>query len=70
MENKVKPLYISFACGLCLGACGPFMPEIAKSIEDIATDDAVKVVITKEAIQKETNLDVSITVQNREDAHP
>lgn len=52
-----------------LTACS-MMPEFAKTVEDIADDTAVKVVITKEAVQKETDVAISVSVQNKDQPKP
>lgn len=40
------------------------MPQMFQSIEDIADDTAIKVEVSKEALQKNTNLTVTVDVIN------
>lgn len=42
------------------------LPQLADDIEKIATDDAIKVTVTKEAMQKETDLTVQVDVKNKD----
>jgi post-segregation antitoxin (ccd killing protein) len=42
------------------------MPEFAKTIDDMATDTAVKVVIDKEAIQRDTDVEINVSIKNKE----
>lgn len=43
-----------------------YVPEMAKDFESVATDTAIKVEISREAMQKDTNLDVTISIQNKD----
>lgn len=51
---------------LFLNSC-QYLPDIAKNIESMETDTAIKVEISRETFQKETDLDISINVQNKDD---
>jgi len=44
-----------------------YLPDIAKDIESIETDTAIKVEISRETFQKETNLSIIINVQNKDE---
>lgn len=44
-----------------------YLPQVAQDIESIATDTAIKVEISKETFQKETDLEISINVQNKDE---
>jgi hypothetical protein len=46
-----------------LSACN-FLPEVAKDVEKIATDAAIKVEVDKAAMQKDTNVKVNVDVSN------
>lgn len=41
------------------------MPEIAKDFEDVVTDNAVRVEIQKEALQKDSIIDVNIKINHQ-----
>lgn len=47
-------------------ACGSW-PQFFQAAETIATDTAIKVEISKETIQTETDLELCINVTNKED---
>lgn len=40
------------------------LPQLYQAAEDVATDNAIKVEISREAIQKQTDLDVYIDIKN------
>ncbi len=44
-----------------------YLPQVAQDIEDIATDTAIKIEVSKETFQKETDLEISINVQNKDE---
>ena len=46
-----------------LNSCGAW-PEFFKTADDIANDTAIKVEVSREAIQKKTNLNLSLDVTN------
>jgi hypothetical protein len=48
---------------LALISCSS-LPQLYQSVDDIATDDAIQVIISREAINKKTNLTVAIDVVN------
>ena len=43
-----------------------YLPAISKDIETIATDTAIKIEVSKETFQKETDLQININVQNKD----
>jgi hypothetical protein len=49
-----------------LTSCAAMMPEIFKSVEDIATDTALKIEVDKEALQRDTDIKISVDVINKE----
>lgn len=51
--------YIIFGSLLFLSSCTQ-LPELAKSIEDIADDDILYIEVSKEALQKDTNVHVEV----------
>jgi hypothetical protein len=42
------------------------MPELFKTVDDIATDDAVTIKVDKDAFQKNTDVHVIVDVINRD----
>ena len=43
-----------------------YLPQVAQDIEDIATDTAIKIEISRETFQKETDLQINVNVQNKD----
>ena len=43
------------------------LPQLYQTAEDIADDTAIKVQVSRETFQKETDLDISIRVQNKDE---
>lgn len=50
---------------LCLSSCGA-MPELFKSVEEIATDDAITVKVDRDCFQKDTDVHIRIDVYNKD----
>ena len=48
---------------LFLTSCGT-LPQLYQSLEDVANDDAIDIMISREAISKETDVEIVITVKN------
>jgi hypothetical protein len=51
-------------CILCLLSSCNTLPQLYQAAENVADDEAIRVSISKEALQKETNLSVSIDLIN------
>lgn len=49
-----------------LTAC-QFLPEVAQDLESVATDTAIKIEVSRETFQKETDLQININVQNKDE---
>ncbi len=47
-----------------------YLPQLAQDIEQIATDTAIKVEVSRETFQKETDLAITINVQNKDEQKP
>jgi hypothetical protein len=60
--NKLISVFILFTLHSC-----QFIPEIAKNVEDIATDTAIRIEISRETFQKETDLEVNVNVKNKDE---
>lgn len=46
------------------------LPQLFQAAEDIANDTAIKVEISRETFQKETDLHISVDVQNKDELVP
>jgi hypothetical protein len=44
-----------------------YIPDMAKDIESVETDMAIRVEISRETFKKETNLEININVQNKDE---
>ncbi len=42
------------------------LPELYKTVDDIATDDAITVKVDRDAFQKDTDVSVSVEVRNKD----
>lgn len=51
---------------LLLGSCAA-LPDMFKDVDNIATDTAIKVEVSREAIQKDTDVTVSVGISNKDD---
>jgi hypothetical protein len=58
--------YFLFPALVGLSSC-QYLPEISKSIEDIETDQAIRVEVSREALQKDSNLNITIDLKNNHD---
>jgi len=47
-----------------------YIPDMAKDIESIETDTAIRLEVSRDTFQKETDLDISINVQNKDIPQP
>jgi hypothetical protein len=58
---------ISVISMLLFSSCSMLNPELFKTIDDIATDEAVSINLYKEAFQKETeSVNVVVSVKNKD----
>lgn len=46
--------------------CQSLMPGLFQTVDDIATDTAVQIQVDKAAIQKDTDIIISVKVQNKD----
>jgi hypothetical protein len=44
-----------------------YLPQVAQDIENIATDTAIRVEVSRETFLKETDLEININVQNKDE---
>lgn len=61
----MKTLSIMAVLPLVLNSCAA-MPEFLKTADDVLTDGVIQVQIDKEAFGKETDIEVNITIKNKE----
>jgi hypothetical protein len=47
-----------------------YLPQVAQDIEELATDTAIKIEVSRETFQKETDLSITIKVQNKDEQAP
>ena len=47
-----------------------YLPQVSKSIEDIETDNAIRIEIQKEGLQKDSNVTINVAIQNRDVKQP
>jgi hypothetical protein len=59
-------MYILLLLLMFLSAC-QYIPDMAKDIESMETDTAIRVEISRETFQKETDLEININVQNKDE---
>ena len=50
---------------ILLTSCGT-LPQLYQSIDDIATDDAIKISVDKDAFKKDTDVHVTVDVINKD----
>ena len=63
MKLLISLMFIS----VYLSAC-QYLPQVAQDIEDIATDTAIKIEVSKETFKKETDLQINVNVQNKDES--
>jgi len=59
-------MYILLLLLMFLSGC-QYIPDMAKDIESMETDTAIRVEISRETFQKETDLEININVQNKDE---
>lgn len=64
MEVPLKKLFVVYIAML-LSSCNT-LPQLYQAAEDIADDTAIKISISKEAIQKQTDVTISVEVKNNQ----
>jgi coenzyme F420-reducing hydrogenase gamma subunit len=57
--SKIALISLLFCTG-----CSEIMPGLFKTVDDIATDTAIKVEVDRDAMQKNTNVDIAVKVIN------
>jgi type IV pilus biogenesis protein CpaD/CtpE len=57
-------LFAAFA--LLLSGCAQMLPGLFSAVEDIETQEAISLTVDKEAIQKDTDVKISIEVTNKD----
>ena len=49
----------------CIG-CAKMIPGLTDAIDDMVSDNAIEVNVNKEAMQKDTDIDVSVKITNKD----
>lgn len=57
---------ISLLAMIGLTGCAAMMPDMFKTIDDIATDDAITVQVDRDAIKKDTDVHIIVDVVNKD----
>ena len=52
-----------------LTSCSPIWSDLGKDVDDIETQEAVKIIIDKESFQKDTDVEINVKITNK-DAPP
>lgn len=58
-------MYPSLIC-LTMTGCMPIDPGITKDIDDLVTNQVVRVEIDKNAIQKDTDIEINVKITNKD----
>lgn len=51
---------------MCFVGCAKMIPGLTDAIDDMVSENAIEVNVNKEAIQKDTNIDVTVHIVNTE----
>ena len=52
---------------MLLTGCSAINPDFFKTVDDIATDNTIKIEVNKEAFQRETqSVDLSVSIKNKD----
>jgi hypothetical protein len=57
---------ISIIAMAILSGCSAMVPDMFKTIDDIATDDAITVQVDRDAIKKDTDVHIIVDVVNKD----
>lgn len=57
--------YLSFILFIVTGC--QYLPDMAKDIESIETDTAVSIEVSRETLQKDTDLQINLNVKNKDE---
>lgn len=58
--------HLILSCVLFLTSCQT-LPQLYQAAEDIADDTAIKVEVSRETFQKETDLNIQVNVKNKDE---
>lgn len=67
IKARILTKWISTLSLMILPGCAEVMPGLFKAVDDIETDQAIRVEIDKEALQKDTNIHVIVDVVNKDE---
>ncbi len=66
IKARVFTKWISTISLILLSGCAEVMPGLFKAVEDIETDGAINVAVTKEALQRDTDIHIIVDVVNKD----
>jgi archaellum component FlaG (FlaF/FlaG flagellin family) len=55
-------IILAFLC--CVGCTE--LPQLAQAVDDIETDTAIRIEVDKEAINKQTDVEVKVSIKNKD----
>ena len=58
--------YVILASLFLLTGCASMMPGLTEALDDYVTDEAVSVHVDKAAMQKDTDVDITVKVTNKD----
>lgn len=61
----MRPVFFILALLLLVG-CSAMMPELFKTIDDVATDDAITIKVDRDAFKKDTDVKITVDVINKD----
>lgn len=65
----LKMLNCHLILSVILASC-QYTPEIAKALEDVETDTAIKIEVSRETVQKDTDVSICIDILNKNVKQP
>lgn len=63
MKTLKTPLCLLILSAILLSC--QYTPELAKAVEDIETDTAIKIEVSRETVQKDTDVSICIDILNK-----
>lgn len=57
---------VSILAILAFSSCSPIWKSVGDDIEEIATDEVVKITVDKGAMQKDTDIQISVSITNKD----
>jgi hypothetical protein len=51
---------------IILTSCSQMLPGLFQAVDHMETDDAVRVTVSRESMQKETDIDIDVKIHNKD----